>query len=166
MQVRKPDPTITEEEIKKWREEEEKELHESFAPFSEWIARGAMSHTQAFPDMKEVPRPISKACREIMKIARHENKIPTECIDKGCEAAGVEVSDLMEELDNLKTSVSNTRIHFKGRGKKGADSNRPVCPHCGKDLKRSYEATKQDSGKWVKIPYGWHCKKDKYQIFD
>lgn len=54
------------------------------------------------------------------------------------------------------------RVCFKGRGK----TERPTCPTCGEDLKRSYEAIKQDSGKWVKIPYGHHCKECKYQIFD
>ena len=82
----------------------EKELSESFAPFSEWIARGAMSHTSTFPEIKEVSKPIAKACRAIMRIARNCNKIPTECIDEGCKAAEVEVSDLIVELDTLSKS--------------------------------------------------------------
>lgn len=91
--------------------EADEELTESFAPFSECIVRGAMSHTQTFPDMKEVSRPISKACRAIMKIARRDNKIPTECIDKGCKATGVEVSDLMEELDKLNKELIDKILH-------------------------------------------------------
>jgi len=57
-----------------------------------------------------------------------------------------------------------TRIHYKGRGKHGEDSNRPTCPYCEADLKRSYE-TAQDWKKG-KVPYGWHCRKCKYQTWD
>lgn len=137
---------------------DEQELTESFAPFSEWIARGAMSHTQTFPDMKEVTRPVSKACRAIMKIARHENKIPTECIDFGCEIAEVEVSDLMKELDNLSKHVSMSKARYKGRG----GTERPVCPYCREDMKVSLEHVRGKSPK----KYGHHCLKCKYQTFD
>jgi len=54
------------------------------------------------------------------------------------------------------------RVHFKGRGK----TTKPTCPHCQQDLKRSYESVEIASGNWSKVPYGWHCKPCKYQIFD
>ena len=53
------------------------------------------------------------------------------------------------------------RIHYKGRG----ETERPTCPYCEADLKRSYESIKQGA-KWIKVPYGYHCLKCKYQIFD
>lgn len=52
------------------------------------------------------------------------------------------------------------RNHFKGRG----DTERPTCPHCQKDLKRSY--TLAEDWKKGKVPYGWNCRKCKYQTFD
>jgi hypothetical protein len=58
--------------------------------------------------------------------------------------------------------VKKCRSIWKGRG----ETERPVCPTCGDDLKRSYESVKQENGKWKKIPYGWHCKEDNYQVFD
>jgi hypothetical protein len=139
-------------------EPEDKELSKSFAPFSEWIARGAMSHSKAFPELKEVSRDVSKTCRAIMKIARNENKVPTECIDKGCEITEMEVSDLIEELDNLSRGLKPSQKRFKGRGK----TTRPTCPTCGEDLKNAYETQKDENGKqhWIKI--GKQCKSCKY----
>jgi len=58
--------------------------------------------------------------------------------------------------------MTEKRIHFKGRGK----TERPVCPKCSHDLKRSYESIKQENGKWKHIAYGWHCIPCKYEIFD
>lgn len=58
--------------------------------------------------------------------------------------------------------MADKRTHFKGRGK----TERPVCPRCGDDLKRSYESFEIKKGTWSKKPYGWHCSKCKYQIFD
>lgn len=77
------------------------------------------------------------------------------------------MKERFEEAEHDKTTFKlekyiSKRVCFKGRGK----TERPTCPTCGEDLKRSYEAIKQDSGKWVKIPYGHHCKECKYQTFD
>ena len=64
--------------------------------------------------------------------------------------------------------MEKKRIHFKGRG----HTERPTCLTCNQDLSRSYESfeLKQARGDkkavWSKRPYGWHCKKCKYQIFD
>lgn len=52
---------------------------------------------------------------------------------------------------------------YKGRGKEGEASNKPVCPLCNKDMKRSYE---YKEGTKLKVPYGWHCEACKQQIFD
>jgi len=83
-------------------------------------------------------------------------------------------ADINKELKNclfhvpeirFSPTFETKRIHYKGRGKHGEDSNRPTCPHCQQDLKRSYESIKQGV-KWIKVPYGYHCLKCKYQIFD
>ena len=55
------------------------------------------------------------------------------------------------------------RIHFKGRGK----TERPVCPKCGEDLKRTYTRVwnpKTKRGTFVTS--GWECEKDQYKIWD
>jgi|GEM_PF-4092612 len=58
------------------------------------------------------------------------------------------------------TSETKPRPRFKGRGK----TERPICPKCGEDLKRSYETAEE--WKKGKVPYGWHCKKCKHQEWD
>jgi len=64
--------------------------------------------------------------------------------------------------------MSEKRIHFKGRGK----TEKPTCPTCNADLSRSYEsfllksATETEKATWSKRPYGWHCKKCKFQRWD
>jgi ssDNA-binding Zn-finger/Zn-ribbon topoisomerase 1 len=50
------------------------------------------------------------------------------------------------------------RIHYKGRG----ETTRPTCPHCGEDLKASYE-NRTEEGKTKLFRYGSHCVKCKYQ---
>ena len=51
------------------------------------------------------------------------------------------------------------RSPWKGRGK----TEKPTCPHCGEDLRRSYEIKKCSTSK---KPYGWHCKTCKHQEWD
>lgn len=51
------------------------------------------------------------------------------------------------------------RSPWKGRGK----TEKPSCPDCGGDMRRSYELKECSTSK---TPYGWHCKKCKYQTFD
>lgn len=48
--------------------------------------------------------------------------------------------------------------------KRRAANSRPICPTCGKDLKRSYiyERQKGESkGKWIAT--GWECSEDQYK---
>lgn len=91
---------ISQDHVDEIKEREFKTLQEMFAPMSEQIARGATSYTQAFPGRKEISRPAAKACRTIMQAARHDDVPPTERIDV-CETVGVDIGDLMNELDKL-----------------------------------------------------------------
>ena len=70
---------------------------------------------------------------------------------------------LIDFEDRLSGTVLSDWIHTK-RGKGRGKSIIPTCPHCKQDLKRSYETA--EDWKKGKSPYGWHCKKDKYQIWD
>lgn len=57
------------------------------------------------------------------------------------------------------TEDKEVKKRYKGRGK----TEKPLCPICNNDMKRSYgykEGTK------IKVPYGWHCESCKQQIFD
>lgn len=64
--------------------------------------------------------------------------------------------------EKLPDFVNVVKKRFKGRGKDGESSNKPICPHCGEDLKSSLEYVKGKAPK----KYGFHCLKCKYQIFD
>lgn len=97
----KHDDDMSPENVTAIKESDMRELEESFAPFSEKIARGATSHSAACSERKEVSRKVAETCRAIMQRARRDNVAPTERIDEGCKAAGIPVSDLMDELDKL-----------------------------------------------------------------
>lgn len=59
--------------------------------------------------------------------------------------------------------MNNKRIHFKGRGK----TERPICPHCQQDLKRSYVYKKnKTTGKWQFVATGWECSECEYKQWD
>lgn len=91
---------LSQDQIEEIRSLDFMALSEAFAPMSEQIARGATSHTPAFQGRKELSKPASKACRTIMQAARRDNVAPTERIDE-CKTVGVEVGDLMTELEKL-----------------------------------------------------------------
>lgn len=87
---------------------DEEMLRESFAGFSEKIARGATSWNKAYPGKKEVPRNVAVACRACMQMARAKGGYPTDYMEIACQIRQVEVSDFVESLDQLSDDSPTT----------------------------------------------------------
>ena len=49
----------------------------------------------------------------------------------------------------------------KGRGK----TVKPICPHCGEDMRRAYKSSTSE-GNTKMIPTGWECEVCKYKEWD
>ena len=92
----------------KLRIAEEEMLRESFAGFSEKIARGATSWNKVYPGKKEVPRNVAVACRACMQMARAKGGYPTDYMEIACQIRRVEVSDFVESLDQLSDDAPTT----------------------------------------------------------
>ena len=87
---------------------DEEMLRESFAGFSEKIARGATSWNKVYPGKKEVPRNVAVACRACMQMARAKGGYPTDYMEIACQIRRVEVSDFVESLDQLSEEAPTT----------------------------------------------------------
>ena len=98
-------PHVDKEKLKA---DEEEMLRESFAGFSEKIARGATSWNNVYPGKKEVPRNVAVACRACMQMARVKGGYPTDYMEIACQIRRVEVSDFVESLDQLSDDDAAT----------------------------------------------------------